>query len=90
MKALYSSGGDKSHKISEQLLSFSIIQIRSRCHYYDVNLTPNVLLGSQKMRKHVTMVFARNEPTDDIYTETKVDYYYILIKILFKNFVHKQ
>ena len=48
MKALISSGGDKSHKISEQLLLFGIIQIRSRCHYYDVNLTPKVCLALKK------------------------------------------
>ena len=33
-KNLTPLGGDKIHKISEQLLSRGIIRIRSRCHYY--------------------------------------------------------
>ena len=47
-KDLIPLGGDKIHKISEQLQSFGIIRIRSRCHYYDVNLTPKVCLALKK------------------------------------------
>ena len=42
------SGGNKIHKTSEQLLSFDIFRIRSRCHYYDVNLTPKFCLALKK------------------------------------------
>ena len=47
-KDLILSGGDKSHKISEQLLSFGMFRIRSRCRNYDVNLTPKVCLALKK------------------------------------------
>ena len=47
-KDLIPSGGGRIHKISEQLLSFGIIRIRSRCHYYDVDLTPKSYLAPQK------------------------------------------
>ena len=47
-KDLIPSGGDKIHKISEQLLSFGVIRIRSRCHCYDVNLTPKFCLALKK------------------------------------------
>ena len=49
-KDLNPSGGDKIHKTSEQLqlLSYCIIRIRSRCHYYNVNLTPKFCLALKK------------------------------------------
>ena len=33
LQCLTPYGGDKIHKILEQLLSFGIIRFRSRCHY---------------------------------------------------------
>ena len=47
-KDLIPSGGEKIYKISEQLLSFGIVRIRLRCHYYDVNLTPKFGLALKK------------------------------------------
>ena len=71
-KDLIPSGGDKIHKISEQLLSFGIIRIRSRCHYYDVNLTPKFCLALKKCGHASQWFLLGVNLLHDIYTVTQV------------------
>ena len=57
MKTVTSSSQENTGKISKQFLFFGVILVRSTCHYYDVKKTSSGFT-SQKMRTHVTMVFA--------------------------------
>ena len=53
---------ENTRKISKQFLFFGVILVRSPCHYYDVKKT-SFAFTSQKMRTHVTIVFAWCEST---------------------------
>ena len=73
-KDLIPSGGYKIHKISKQLLSFDIIRIRSRCHYYDVNLTPKFSLALKKCGHTSQWFLLGVNLLHDIYTVTRLYY----------------
>ena len=63
MKTVTSSSQENTRKTSKQFLFFGVILVRSPCHYYDVKKKTSSAFTSQKMRTHVTMVFAWSDST---------------------------
>ena len=63
MKTVTSSSQENTRKISKQFLFFGVILVRSPCHYYNVKKKTSCAFTSQKMRTHVTIVFAWSEIT---------------------------